>query len=111
MQKLVENYGCDDLIDDLRSVQVTCNKAVDEAIQTWLSAVQKTVSRLRIEGIMGAIFIEEFQGGGLSSLGEKKTSLSTGLHYTLWNALAKQDDFAPWLSKMMSLPFMYGFAI
>ena len=33
IQKMVENYGCNDLIDDLRSRKVTLDKAVDEAIQ------------------------------------------------------------------------------
>ena len=66
---MVENYGCNDLIYDLRSGQVTLDKAVDKVIQAWLSVVQQTASRPCTEGIMGVISTEEFQGF-LSSLRE-----------------------------------------
>jgi hypothetical protein len=39
----------------------------------------------------------------------EKTSSGGQVHYTLWKALAEQDDFAEFLCVMMSLPFMYGF--
>ena len=40
----------------------------------------------------------------------EKTSSGGRVHYTLWKALAAQDDFAEFLCVMMSLPFLYGFA-
>ena len=55
MQKMVENYGCNDLIDDLRSGRVLLDEAVGEAIQTWLHAVQQTASRPCTKGLMGMI--------------------------------------------------------
>jgi hypothetical protein len=38
------------------------------------------------------------------------SSGGSGLHYTLWRAMAAQDDMAEFLCIMISLPFMYGFA-
>ena len=78
MQKMVENYGCNNLIDDLRSERVTFDKAVGEAIQVWLSAVQQTASRPRTEGIIGAISAEEFQGV-FRAVSEKITALAIRL--------------------------------
>ncbi|KAL7547145.1 hypothetical protein ACHAWF_010466 [Thalassiosira exigua] len=42
---------------------------------------------------------------------DKMTSLSPSrVHYTLWKDIAEVKDFCFPLAKMMSLPFMYGFA-
>ena len=54
------------------------------------------------------ISAKEFQGV-FRAVSERITSSPSGLHYTLWKALAKEDDVASWLSIMMSLPFMHGF--
>ncbi|KAL7523377.1 hypothetical protein ACHAWF_000497 [Thalassiosira exigua] len=40
---------------------------------------------------------------------EMTSSSSSQVHYTLWK-IAEMNDFCPPLVKMMSLPFMYGFA-
>jgi hypothetical protein len=32
------------------------------------------------------------------------------MHYTLWKAMAAEDDMAEFLCIMISLPFIYGFA-
>jgi len=40
---------------------------------------------------------------------ERSTSPPSGLHYSIWKIVAKEDGLAAWLSIMMSLPFMYGF--
>jgi hypothetical protein len=40
---------------------------------------------------------------------EDTSSSASGLHYTLWKAIAEDDDLAETHSLMLSLPFMYGF--
>ena len=81
---------------------------MDEAIQAWLSAVQQTALRPCTEGLMSVISTDAFQGGFRAIL-ERATSSPSGSHYTLWKALAKEDNFATWLSIMMSFLFMHGF--
>ena len=39
----------------------------------------------------------------------RTTSSPSGLHYSIWKALARENDIAKWLAIMMSLPFMHGF--
>ena len=105
---MVENYGCIDLIDNLRSGRVLLNEIVDEAIQAWHSAVQLTASRPRTEGLMGMISVKEYQGGFRAVL-EKPTPPPTGLHYTLWKVLAKEDNFVSLLGIIVILLFMHSF--
>ena len=41
---------------------------------------------------------------------DEMTSLSpSGLHYTLWKALAENSDLCEMSAAMMTLPFKYGF--
>ena len=40
---------------------------------------------------------------------KERTSSAGEVHYTLWKALAEEDNFAEFLCIMMSLPFMYWF--
>ena len=40
---------------------------------------------------------------------ETTTSSPSGIHYTLWKALAEDDDLAELHSLWLSIPFMYGF--
>jgi hypothetical protein len=43
------------------------------------------------------------------AVSEKTSSSPSGLHYTIWKSLAVEDDFAGWMSLMMSMPFEFGF--
>ena len=38
------------------------------------------------------------------------SSLTSKLHYTLWKAVAEDEDMCAYYAVMMSLPFQYGFA-
>ena len=40
---------------------------------------------------------------------ETTSSSASGVHYTLWKAIAEKDDLAEMHSLMLSLPFMHGF--
>ena len=63
---------------------------------------------MRFPYVTGAFTTEDFQDA-FAAVPEKTTSSPSGLHYTLWKSLAKEDDLAEWLAIMMSLPFLYGF--
>ena len=58
--------------------------------------------------IRGVISPDDFQSL-FKAVRERTSSSPSGLHYTIWKAIAQEDDLASWLSIMMSLPFMYGF--
>ena len=40
---------------------------------------------------------------------EDTTSSPSNANYSIWKAVAREDDIAAWLTIMMSLPFMHGF--
>ena len=110
MQNLIERSESNDLIDAIRSGEISPEHATDEYIQAWLSALQQTATKtdeMNLPKIDGFISPEKFQAA-FKAVKERTTSSPSGLHYTLWKVLAA--DLASWLSLLMSLPFMYGFA-
>ena len=58
--------------------------------------------------VTGAFTTQDLQEA-FAAVSEDTTSSPSGLHYTLWKSLAKEDDLASWLATMMSLPFLYRF--
>ena len=111
MQKLAEEHGTTDLLESLRNGEITIDEATDEAIQAWISAVKQTTTSFaqsQMPMLTGVISPEDYQDA-FKIVTEKTTSSPSGLHYSIWNTLAKEDDLAQWQSIMMSLPFMYGF--
>ena len=109
MQKLMEDDGTNDLVRQLYSGELDLETVTDETIRAYLQAMIETATKKHnIPMVQGCISKEEFQGG-FKNVDERTTSSPSGLHYTLWKAVASQDDLAGWMSIMMSLPFMYGF--
>ncbi|KAL7549685.1 hypothetical protein ACHAWF_012948 [Thalassiosira exigua] len=49
-------------------------------------------------------FVEAFK-----VVDEMTSSSPSGLHYTLWKAIAEDEKFCKYMAVMMSLPFQYGF--
>ena len=109
MQELISKTGPGNLLDDLRNIRLTLDEATDEAIQAWFSSLQQTASHAKTTMLSGKITREDLQGG-FKSVSERTTSSPSGMHYSIWKCLAREDDIAEWLSTMMSLPFMYGFS-
>ena len=109
MQELISKTGPGDLLNDLRNGRLTLDEATDEAIQAWFSALQQTASHAKTTMLSGKITREDLQGG-FKSVSERTTSSPSGMHYSIWKCLAREDDITEWLSTMMSLPFMYGFS-
>ena len=74
----------------------------------WLKQLQRSDAELDMAPTVGAISAATFQAAFKAS--KEKTSSNGDLHYTVWKCMAREDDFADWLSIMMSIPFMFGFA-
>ena len=108
MCELIENYETNDMVDAIRAGKLTIPDAIDEAIQAWLSALQQTGERMRLPYVEGTFTTEDYQSA-FAAVSEHTTSSPSGLHYTLWKSLAKEDDIARWLAIMLSLPFLFGF--
>ena len=101
-------FYTNDLADQYLQGDIPLDEAVDEAIQAWLSAVQQTRSRMTLPPMDNTILREDFQAA-FKAVTERTTSSPSGIYYSMWKVLAREDDSADWLSVMMSLPFMYGF--
>ena len=52
---------------------------------------------------------EQFRSA-FKSVREKTLSSFSTLHYTLWKAVAEDEDMSEYYAIMMSFPFQYGFA-
>lgn len=74
-----------------------------------MASLVKTDDERRLERISPIITSSQFSNA-FKITRESTSSSPSGRHYTLWKALAVQDDIAEHLATMMSLPFMYGFA-
>jgi hypothetical protein len=73
----------------------------------WFKAIARDPT-FECPPVTGVITKEDYQE--MFKNATEKTSSGGKVHYTLWKALAEQDDFAEFLCIMMSLPFMFGFA-
>ena len=81
---------------------------VDSTMAEWLKQLQQTDKERELAPTVGVIKPEDFQEAFKKA--REKTSSNGELHYTVWKCMAREDDFAEWLSIMMSIPFIYGFA-
>ncbi len=108
MQSLIDNDGINDIVDAIKSGKKSVNTATDEAINAWTSALLQTAEKMKLPPITGEISPDDLQSA-YKAVSEKTSSSPSGLHYSIWKTLAREDDIVSWLSIMTSLPFMYGF--
>ena len=109
IQQLMLDHGTTDLVDDLYRGKIDMETCTDEAIQAWLRTMRKTPSEIALPPITGEITKDDFQMA-FKAVKERTSSSPSGLHYSIWKCLARENDFAEWLSILMSLPFQFGFA-
>ena len=83
-------------------------EATYEVIVAWINAVKQTDAERALPPISGYISPREFQQA-FAKVSERTSSSPSGINYTIWKCLARDDELAGWLSTMMSLPFQYGF--
>ena len=58
---------------------------------------------------MPPIITPEDFSEAFEAVDEMTSSSPSGLHYTLWKALAENNDLCEMSAAMMTLPFKYGF--
>jgi hypothetical protein len=107
MKKVRSNHGLSEFNDQILDGVVSTSMETTPELLDWFEAVRRPTTK-RIEPIVGIITKDAYQE--MFKNATEKTSSGGEVHYTLWKALAEQDDFAEFLCVMMSLPFMYGFA-
>ncbi|KAL7514488.1 hypothetical protein ACHAXN_011839 [Cyclotella atomus] len=77
---------------------------LQEVLDGTIRAVKQTEQEKTLPPITGKISKTQFQMA-FKAVSEKTSSSPSGLHYTIWKSLAVEDDFAGWMSLMMSMPF------
>ena len=110
LRSLFGDYGTTDKLMSILENDFDFDSAeFDPLLRTWLEWLAKTDEERRLERISPIISPSQFRSA-FKIARERTSSSPSGRHYTLWKALAVQDDMAEHLATMMSLPFMYGFA-
>ncbi|KAL7506238.1 hypothetical protein ACHAXN_003506 [Cyclotella atomus] len=80
---------------------------MDEGIETFIQGLQRREKEKSLT-MPKQMTTKEFQES-MKVTHEDTSSSASGLHYTLWKAIAKDDDLSATHAIMISLPFMYGF--
>ncbi|EED89738.1 predicted protein [Thalassiosira pseudonana CCMP1335] len=109
MQSLRRNHGLSNMTNDLLAGQLRVDVEVTETMAAWFKAVAQTDAERHQPPVVGSISTDEYQEM-FKAAKERVSSSSSGLHYTLWKAMATDPAMAKFLSIMISLPFIYGFA-
>ncbi|KAL7503770.1 hypothetical protein ACHAXN_002965 [Cyclotella atomus] len=106
--KLVRSeHGLSSFNDQILNGNLATTIETTPEIMDWFEIIKRPPTPV-IETVVGIIDRESYQE--MFKNATEKTSSGGKIHYTLWKALAEQDDFAEFLCVMISLPFMYGFA-
>jgi hypothetical protein len=97
-----------DLLQEVLDGEVEMDEAVDEAIRAWILALKQTETERRLPPITGRITAEEFRAA-FAKVKERTSSSPSGIHYTIWKCLARDEEVSEWMALMMSMPFEFGF--
>jgi hypothetical protein len=97
-----------DLLQEVLDGEVEMDEAVDEAIRSWILALKQTETERRLPPITGKITAEEFRAA-FAKVKERTSSSPSGIHYTIWKCLARDEEVSEWMALMMSMPFEFGF--
>jgi hypothetical protein len=82
---------------------------VGPAVTAWINAVRQTDEEKSIPPVIGSLSTTEFQEM-FKKKHEATSSDPHGMNYTIWKAMAKSEHLSSFLSILISLPFIYGFA-
>lgn len=106
MKQVRSDHGLSEFNDQILNGNLITSMEATPEILDWFEAIKRPVTPT-LETVVGIIDKEAYQE--MFKNATEKTSSGGEIHYTLWKALAEQDDFAEFLCVMISLPFMYGF--
>ena len=109
MTDLRKEHGLSGATDSLLRGEYVTEHTVSPEMAAWFNEVKQTDQERECEPIVGCMTKDDFQFA-FKQITEKTSSSPSGLHYTIWKALAANDWCAEFLCIMISLPFMYGFA-
>ncbi len=107
--KLIGEHGTSHFVEELLAGKIDID-TLDFPIHVkdWLKTLRKEKVDKELDPLPNYVSPLEFQSA-FKEVDEMTSSSPSGLHYTLWKAIAEKEDFTKYLSVMMSLPFMYGF--
>ncbi|KAL7504284.1 hypothetical protein ACHAXN_004116, partial [Cyclotella atomus] len=109
ISELYKGFGVNPKVEELLETGTfTSEHPVSPETADWMKCVQRSNHEESVP-VQGCMTKKQFQKA-FGNANEKVSSGGSGLHYTLWKAMAAQDDMAEFLCIMISLPFMYGFA-
>ena len=107
MMKVRAEHGLSQFNEDIIAGKPIDTTDAPPEVVDWFKAIALPPD-VQHPTVTGTITKQEYQD--MFKVAREKTSSGGRVHYTLWKALAEQDDFAEFLCVMMSLPFLYGFA-
>lgn len=81
---------------------------VPDYVKHWLRWMELTQAERDLQSVPPKITPSQFKEA-FRVQDELTSSSASGLHYTLWKAIAEIDDCCKYMAVMMSLPFQYGF--
>ena len=81
---------------------------ISNTLATWIGQMQLTQKERAMEPTVGSIPPQALQKA--FQMAKEKTASHGDLHYTVWKAMVADDKFAAWISVMISIPFVFGFA-
>jgi len=81
---------------------------VNATLAEWIKQLKQTDTEKGMADTVGSIPPEALQEAFKAA--KERTASHGDLHYTVWKAMTADDHFAAWLSIMISIPFMFGFA-
>ncbi|KAL7526234.1 hypothetical protein ACHAWF_001689, partial [Thalassiosira exigua] len=104
------NHGVNDSVRSLLAGTYVTEHEVNIEMATWLEMMKKSDKEKTAGALVGIIPREAFQD--LFRVANEKTSSNSsfGMNYTIWKALASDDEVAKVRCVMLSMPFLFGFA-
>jgi hypothetical protein len=106
---LFEDYGANPLVDELLDTgRFDTPHEIGPVLADWFKCIKRE-NHPDSKPVVGCMTKKQYQD--CFKIANEKVSSGGSVHYTLWKAMAAQDDMAEFLCLLISLPFMYGFAL
>ena len=108
-QKLMGEDGYSDEGGKLLAGEVNWKEIPDnKEIREWIRALIRTPAETKLPTIEGVITTKQFQRA-FGKAKENTSSSPSGMDYTVWKCIAKDNELSSSFGIMMSLLFQYGF--
>jgi hypothetical protein len=105
---ILSDHGTSHIADQLLSGDFDVTSlGMDVEMEEFLRHLKMTPEEKKLQ-IHSRLSREDFQRA-MAVTDENTSSSASGIHYTLWKAIATQDELAEMHSLLLSLQFMYGF--